>query len=79
MSSSMLWAVASSGNVYTLDRDDNKWQQVANQSNVLRGFKKLAATPQIVWGLGCDHQVYVYVPASDLPIRCQESTYENEV
>ena len=39
----------------------------------------MSAGVDSVWGLGCDHQVYVFVPGSDLPIRCQEATYENEV
>ncbi len=74
-----LWAVSGRGNVYTLSVRGQQWQQVANQNVVLQGFKKVSAAPSSVWGLGCDHQVYVYVPSSDLPIRCQEVTYENEV
>lgn len=43
------------------------------------GFKKVLGCTYGAWGLGCDHQLYVYVEQTDVPIRIQESTYENEV
>lgn len=79
MPGSKLWAISGRGNVYTLSTKGRRWCQVPNQSRSLRGFKKVSAGAESVWGLGCDHQVYVFVPQSDLPIRCQEATYENEV
>lgn len=74
-----VWAVSGRGNVYTLSVRNSYWEQVNNQGAFcLQGFKKVSTLATCVWGLGCDHQVYVYV-TSDLPIRCQQATYENEV
>lgn len=79
MDDQKLWAVSSLGNVYTLAKNLTEWTQVPSRGLILSGFKKVSATPHSVWGLACDHQVFVYIPSSDLPIRCQESTFENEV
>ena len=73
-----VWAVSGRGNVYTLSVKNSHWEQVNNQgAKCLQGFKKISTVSTCVWGLGCDHQVYVYV-TSDLPIRSQQATYENE-
>ena len=77
-----LWAVSQCGNVYTLSTDSNQWKLVRgtlHPGGHLRGVKKVAAVRECVWALGCDHLVYVYIPASDVPIRHQVATYENEV
>ena len=79
MDNNKLWAVSALGNVYTLAKNSEEWTQVPSKGLILSGFKKISTAPQCVWGLACDHQVFVYVPSSDLPIRCQESTFENEV
>ena len=79
MDNNKLWAVSALGNVYTLAKNSEEWTQVPSKGLILSGFKKVSAAPQCVWGLACDHQVFVYIPSSDLPIRCQESTFENEV
>lgn len=42
-------------------------------------FKKLSAVPHFLWGIGGDHQVYVYVHGLDIPIRVREESFENEV
>ncbi|KAG8180130.1 hypothetical protein JTE90_027084 [Oedothorax gibbosus] len=41
-------------------------------------FKKVAAHEFFTWAIGGDHQIYIYVPARDVPIRCRVVTYENE-
>ena len=74
-----LWAVSTKGNAYVLPTNSSTWKQIENDGQCLRGFKKVAATSHGAWGLGCDHLVYVYVTESDVPIRVQEVTYENEV
>ena len=79
MDNNKLWAVSALGNVYTLSKNSDEWTQVPSRGLILSGFKKVSAGPQCVWALACDHQVFVYIPSSDLPIRCQESTFENEV
>lgn len=42
-------------------------------------FKRVSAATQCCWGIACDNQVYVYVCASDVPIRRREEAYENQV
>ncbi len=79
MSTGKVWAVSSKGNVYTLSTSSRHWEPVSTTGQHLRGFKRVSATRQGAWGLGCDHQVYVHVEDSDVPIRCQEVTFENEV
>ncbi len=79
MDNNKLWAVSSLGNVFTLSKSSVEWVQVSSRGLILSGFKKVSAALHSVWALACDHQVFVYVPSSDLPIRCQESTFENEV
>lgn len=64
---------------YYLLRCMNEFIQIQTRGQKIRGFKKIAGTSIGAWGLGCDHQVFVYIESSDLPIRCQVSSYENEV
>lgn len=41
-------------------------------------FKTLSAVPHMLWAVGGDRQVYVYVHGIDVPIRIKEESYENE-
>nr|XP_033819420.1 tectonin beta-propeller repeat-containing protein 1 [Geotrypetes seraphini]XP_033819421.1 tectonin beta-propeller repeat-containing protein 1 [Geotrypetes seraphini] len=75
MSNSVLWAVDILGRVYTLSTTGLHWELCKDPQP---DFKRVAAVGQCCWGLACDQQIYVHVPASDLPIRCQEETYENQ-
>ena len=74
-----VWGVSTKGNAYTLDTNGSSWKQIDNEGQCLRGFKKVSATSQGAWGLGCDQLVYVYIVEYDVPIRVQAVTYENEV
>ncbi|XP_067317592.1 tectonin beta-propeller repeat-containing protein 1 [Anolis sagrei] len=73
---SLLWAVDVFGRVYTLSAAGHTWERLCRDGQ--REFKRVSATKQCCWGIACDHQVYVYVHAGDLPIRCQEEAYENQ-
>lgn len=42
-------------------------------------FKRVSAHETVIWALGGDHQVYVYVYGSSVPIRVCEEAYENQV
>ncbi|XP_030067827.1 tectonin beta-propeller repeat-containing protein 1 isoform X2 [Microcaecilia unicolor] len=75
MSNSVLWAVDILGKVYTLSTAGLHWELCKDPQPE---FKRVSATRQCCWGLACDQQIYVYVLASDLPIRYQEETYENQ-
>ncbi|XP_053327449.1 tectonin beta-propeller repeat-containing protein 1 [Spea bombifrons] len=75
MPNTVLWAVDIWGKVYTLSTDGQHWE--ACKDGQLE-FKRLSAVWQGCWGIACNHQIYVYVHSSDLPIRYQEETYENQ-
>ncbi|XP_047570176.1 tectonin beta-propeller repeat-containing protein 1 [Lutra lutra] len=75
MPSSVLWAVDLFGKVYTLSTAGQYWE-LCKDSQL--EFKRVSATTQCCWGIACDNQVYVYVCASDVPIRRQEEAYENQ-
>ncbi|XP_064613719.1 tectonin beta-propeller repeat-containing protein 1-like isoform X2 [Liolophura sinensis] len=77
MSDSKLWLLNSEGKVFTLSPHSRHLQHVTGHG-VGREFKRVSALPQSTWALGSDHRLYVYVPSSDIPVRVQEVTYENE-
>ncbi|KAL8175522.1 UNVERIFIED_CONTAM: Tectonin beta-propeller repeat-containing protein 1 [Gekko kuhli] len=74
-SSSLLWAVDIFGRVYTLSTAGQYWEICKNGQ---LEFKRVSAVKECCWGIACDHQVHVYVHSSDVPIRYQEETYENQ-
>lgn len=76
MPSSVLWAVDLFGRVYTLSTAGQYWELCKDTQ---LEFKRVSAATQCCWGIACDNQVYVYVCASDVPIRRQEEAYENQV
>lgn len=76
MPSSALWAVDLFGRVFTLSTAGHQWEPCRDAQ---LEFKRVSAARDCCWGIACDHQVYVLVGASDVPIRCQEEAYENQV
>ncbi|KAI2546813.1 tectonin beta-propeller repeat containing 1, partial [Homo sapiens] len=75
MPNSVLWAVDLFGRVYTLSTAGQYWEMCKDSQ---LEFKRVSATTQCCWGIACDNQVYVYVCASDVPIRRREEAYENQ-
>ncbi|XP_004617279.2 tectonin beta-propeller repeat-containing protein 1 [Sorex araneus] len=75
MPSSVLWAVDLFGHVHTLSTAGQYWEPCRDTQ---LEFKRVSATAQCCWGIACDNQVYVYVCASDVLIRCREEAYENQ-
>ncbi|XP_048407560.1 tectonin beta-propeller repeat-containing protein 1 isoform X1 [Stegostoma tigrinum] len=75
MPSSLLWAVDVHGRVCSLSTAGQCWELCKDES---LQFKRLAAVKQCCWGIACDHQIYVYVHSSEVPIHFQEETYENQ-
>nr|XP_035138588.1 tectonin beta-propeller repeat-containing protein 1 isoform X2 [Callithrix jacchus] len=75
MPNSVLWAVDLFGRVYTLSTAGQYWE-LCKDAHL--EFKRVSATTQCCWGIACDNQVYVYVCASDVPIRRREEAYENQ-
>uniref|UniRef100_A0A8W4FE77 Tectonin beta-propeller repeat-containing protein 1 n=1 Tax=Sus scrofa TaxID=9823 RepID=A0A8W4FE77_PIG len=75
MPSSALWAVDLFGRVCTLSTAAQHWELCRDAQ---LEFKRVSAAAQCCWGIACDHQVYVRVSSSDVPIRRREEAYENQ-
>lgn len=73
---SLLWAVDVYGRVYSLSTAGQVWEQCRDAQ---MEFKRVTAAQRCCWGIACDNGVYLNVHASDLPVRCQEEAYENQV
>jgi len=61
-----LFAVNSSGRVFALSRDSSAWQEFEYLGIE---FKRIAAAKNVIWAIGGDHQIYVYVYGIEVPIR----------
>uniref|UniRef100_A0A4X1TU43 Tectonin beta-propeller repeat-containing protein 1 n=1 Tax=Sus scrofa TaxID=9823 RepID=A0A4X1TU43_PIG len=72
---SALWAVDLFGRVCTLSTAAQHWELCRDAQ---LEFKRVSAAAQCCWGIACDHQVYVRVSSSDVPIRRREEAYENQ-
>ncbi|XP_060757724.1 tectonin beta-propeller repeat-containing protein 1 isoform X2 [Neoarius graeffei] len=75
MPCSMFWALDVYGKVYSLCTARGRWQQC--RENQLE-LKRVTAADLCCWAIGFDQQVYLNVLPSDLTIRHQEETYENQ-
>uniref|UniRef100_H3D5S4 Tectonin beta-propeller repeat-containing protein 1 n=1 Tax=Tetraodon nigroviridis TaxID=99883 RepID=H3D5S4_TETNG len=75
MPASLLWAVDVFGRVFSLSTAGQQWEQCRD---VQMEFKRLAAARQCCWGIACDNNVYLNLHASDLPVRYQEESFENQ-
>ncbi|KAM4697520.1 tectonin beta-propeller repeat-containing protein 1 [Rhinophrynus dorsalis] len=75
MPNTVLWAADIFGKVHTLSTDGHQWVPCKDRH---LEFKRISAVRACCWGIGCNHQIYLYVHSSDLPIRYQEETYENQ-
>uniref|UniRef100_A0A669B016 Tectonin beta-propeller repeat-containing protein 1 n=1 Tax=Oreochromis niloticus TaxID=8128 RepID=A0A669B016_ORENI len=72
---SLLWAVDVYGRVYGLSTVGQQWDQCRDAQ---MEFKRVTAAQECCWGIACDNNIYLNVHASDLSIRYQEETYENQ-
>ena len=75
MQNNNLWSVDNCGSVHSFDIKSKQWFQLNYQR---LEFKRLSASPLSLWAIGGDHQIYIYVPFSDIPIRVCALTYENQ-
>ena len=72
---SSIFAVNSSGRVFYLEQGSSVWKEFQYLGIE---FKKIAAVKNVVWAIGGDHQIYVYVYGVEVPIRVKETFFENE-
>ncbi|XP_046351309.2 tectonin beta-propeller repeat-containing protein 1-like [Haliotis rufescens] len=78
MSDSRLWLVNTNGNVFTLSTKHRRLRQLVKTYLDGVKLKRLAACQSGAWGIGHDHHVYIFVHSTEVPIRVQETTYENQ-
>lgn len=76
MPSSNLFAINNLGRVFALRTDQTVWEELPYLGI---DFKRVSAHDTVVWALGGDHQIYVYVYGTSVPIRVCEEAYENQV
>ena len=79
MGDSRLWLANTNGNVFTISTDQQHLRQLTKTYRGGVKLKSIAAHHNGAWGIGHDHSVYVFVHSSEVPIRVQETTYENQV
>lgn len=70
-----LCAIDNRGKVFRLSTNETHWQE---NRYVGLEFKRLSTCSRCTWAIGSDHQVYLYVNYSDVPIRVKEKAYENQ-
>ncbi|RXG72760.1 Tectonin beta-propeller repeat-containing protein [Armadillidium vulgare] len=75
MPSSNLFAVNNLGRVFALQTDQTKWVELPYLGI---DFKRVSAHDTVLWALGGDHQIYVYVYGTSVPIRVCEESFENQ-
>uniref|UniRef100_A0A671SVV9 Tectonin beta-propeller repeat containing 1b n=1 Tax=Sinocyclocheilus anshuiensis TaxID=1608454 RepID=A0A671SVV9_9TELE len=76
MAGSPLWAVDVYRRVFSLSAARGPWRPAAD---ILLELKRVTGSQHCCWGIGCHHQLYLHVYASQVPVRHQEETYENQV
>ena len=72
---SSIFAVNSSGRVFSLSKNEGTWREFEYLGIE---FKRVSAAQNVLWAIGGDHQVYVFVYGLEVPIRVKEVTFENE-
>ena len=76
MSHSHLFGVTNKGRIYALQTNNSVWKELPYLGI---DFKRISAHDSVLWALGGDHQVYVNVYGTSVPIRVCEEAYENQV
>ncbi|CAL8138024.1 unnamed protein product [Orchesella dallaii] len=77
--SGALYGVDYSGRVWTFNANSKTstgWSMLPVNNRL--DIKRLTSISGIVWAISSDHQIYVFVPKRDVPIRVREEVYENE-
>jgi len=70
-----LWLVNNSGAIQYWKIKDSTWKELDYERIE---FKRVSCTTKAAFAVGGDHQIYLYVPSRDVPIRVAVETYENQ-
>ena len=79
MGRSHLWVIDRDGRVFLFSVRDKSWRQISTPELGSRNcFKRVSAVEQCAWAISANQQPYVFVHATELPIRVKVQTYENQ-
>lgn len=79
MGTSRLWLIDRDGRVFIFDLRDKSWRHVSTPGLGSRNcFKRVSAVEQCAWAISASQQPYLFVHATELPIRVKVETYENQ-
>lgn len=79
MRTSNLWVIDRDGRVFLFNLRDNFWREISTPKLGSRNcFKRISAVEQCAWAISASQQLYLFVHATELPIRVKVETYENE-
>jgi hypothetical protein len=75
-----LWTVDYHGSLHKLNLSNLKLNRVhpLDPTSRKHTFKRIASSVACVWAIAADHNVYVRVHMTDLPIVVTECCYENQ-
>ncbi|XP_074638903.1 tectonin beta-propeller repeat-containing protein 1-like isoform X3 [Acropora palmata] len=74
-----LWVIDRDGRVFIFNLRDNSWREISTPNLGSRNcFKRISSVDQCAWAISASQQPYLFVHATELPIRVKVETYENE-
>ena len=74
--SGSIYLVTTEGKVIQLS--NGSWAELENENSPDLRIKRISCTLHSLWAICGDHQVYLRLLESDVPIRIKEEAYENE-
>ena len=79
MGTSQLWVIDRDGRVFLFNLRDKSWREISTPKLGSRNcFKRISAVEQCAWAISASQQPYLFVHATELPIRVKVETYENQ-
>jgi len=79
MGRSHLWVIDRDGRVFLFSVRDKSWREISTPELGSRNcFKRVSAVEDCAWAISANQQPYVFVHATELPIRVKVETYENQ-
>ena len=79
MGTSQVWVIDRDGRVFLFNLRDKSWREISTPKLGSRNcFKRISAVEQCAWAISASQQPYLFVHATELPIRVKVETYENQ-
>jgi len=79
MATSHLWVIDRDGRVFLFNVRGKSWREISTPALGSRNcFKRISAVERCAWAISASQQPYLFVHATELPIRVKVQTYENQ-